>query len=67
MDIFLNIKTMILFHYKTNRVEKGHQHLTVRMTNIIIKGDCLDQKLVFKGPKHELFDFFYTVQACTGR
>ncbi len=33
MDIFLNIKTI---HYKTNRVEKGQQHLTVRirMTNV---------------------------------
>jgi hypothetical protein len=36
MDIFLNVKTIILFHYKTNRVEKGQQHLTVRIRMTII-------------------------------
>ncbi len=64
MDIFLNIKTI---HYKTNIVEKGQQHLKYNDDKYLDEGDCLDKKMALKGPKHELFAFFYTIQACMGR
>jgi hypothetical protein len=43
---------------KTNRVEKGQQHPTVKDEKYLHKRYGIDQKLVLKGSRHELFDFF---------